>query len=101
MFSIADPIPANILKKYGSKVTRDPTTFHGYGLLFGFDTERARRAVEYGPQAVAAYVMAGDLELARHEAQRIALARDALPTLAERSAVSYREHLARSLAAHG
>jgi hypothetical protein len=99
MFSIADPIPADILAKYGNKVTTDVT---GDGvLLFGFDADRARVTVEYGPISVAAYVMSGDLDFARHEAQRIALARDALPTLSERSAVPYRERLTRSLADHG
>jgi hypothetical protein len=101
MFSIANPIPAAILEKYGSKVTRDLTTLGGYGLLFGFDAERARLTVEYGPQAVVAYVMSGDLDFARREAQRIALARDALPTRSERSAVPYRERLTRSVADHG
>lgn len=90
-------IPADILEKHGNKVTQDVTEPYGYGLLFGFTAEKARLAVEYGPISVAQYVMSGDLESARTEAQRIALARDALPTMAERRAVSFREYLSRSL----
>lgn len=101
--SIATPgagpeIPADIVEKCGHRVTQDVTTSHGYGLLFGFDAEQARLAVEYGPRSVAEYVMSGDLDLARIEAQRVALARDALPTEAERSAISYKDRLARALA---
>ena len=94
------PIPAAIIAEYGPQVSRDVTdTSPWQPILIGFDNERAERCVRVGYQVLGEYFMRGDVEGARSQAQRIALARDALPTPAERNAVRYTERLARSLAA--
>ena len=56
--------------------------------VFGYTAEQADITVRSAPHFLAEYVMQGDIARARHEAQRIALARDALPTRAERNAIT-------------
>lgn len=92
------PIPADILARHNGQVSRPIDGLSRGELIFGFTAEKAALAVEFGPHNVAGAILRGDLEYAREAAQRIALARDALPTQAERRAVPYREYLARALA---
>ena len=91
------PISAEIREQYDGHISRDPNG-NAWSLIFGPRAERASVTVEQAPYGLALEVMRGDLDAARDTAQRIALARDALPTRAERGAVSYSERLVRTFA---
>lgn len=92
MNSMADrPIATAILERCNGNVSRDT----GGNLVFGVTADDADSALRYGTGRLAAAFMAGDMDAARDEAQRIAIARDSLPTTAERNAIPYIERLAR------